>query len=550
MRIKSIKKIWFDIYPKNDRNEKKINELINFLNDSKKIDQKEIEKDWYKSAVIYSLYVDLYAGNFTELKNKLSYLKELGVNTLWLLPILDSPMGDQGFDISNYYKVREDLGENEDFFEFIEEAHKNGIKVLFDMAVNHTSNKHEWFLDAKKDKNSKYRDYYIWNDDQEKYKEARLLFKGMINSNWEYNEETDDYYFHRFYGFQPDLNYKNPEVLFEMLQRIVFWKSKGVDGLRLDAIPFIWKEEGTDCENLEKTHKIIKLIRAAVDYIQAGTLLIAEANMKPKDVVQYFGEGDECQAAYHFPLMPKFYLSLAEGNYEYITDVLSKKVTPEIPNEAQWLSFLRCHDELTLEFVTEEERNKMNHYYLKDEKFSFREGEGISGRIYNLMDGEVDRILLINSLMLTTKGASIIYYGDEVGMENDEVFFREMANKTGYEDSRFFNRGKMNWEKVDRALNDKNSKEAKIFSGIKNMLAIKKELKELFKIEPKYIKNVDKELFIVERDLNGKILKIYHNLSEKGKVIKDVNGENLLRNKKVYGELKLNSYEYVWLLEK
>ncbi len=430
--MERLKKIWFEIYSETSENEECFNNLIGFLNDSKKeLKVNEIEKDWYKNAVIYSLYVDLYAGDFSELKNKLSYLKGLGVNTLWLLPILDSPMGDQGFDISNYYKVRGDLGTNEDFFEFIEEAHKNDIKVLFDMAVNHTSNEHEWFLDAKKGKDSKYRDYYIWNDDQEKYKGARLLFKGMVNSNWEYNKETNDYYFHRFYEFQPDLNYKNPKVLFEMMQRVVFWKSKGVDGLRLDAIPFIWKEEGTDCENLEKTHKIIKLIRAAVDYIQPGTLLIAEANMKPKDVVQYFGEGDECQAAYHFPLMPKFYLGLAEGNYEYITDVLSKEVTPNIPNEAQWLSFLRCHDELTLEFVTEEERKKMNHYYLKDEKYSFREGEGISGRIYNLMDGEVDRILLINSLMLTTKGASIIYYGDEVGMENDEEFFQEMTKKKG-----------------------------------------------------------------------------------------------------------------------
>ncbi|MGM0509024.1 MAG: alpha-amylase family glycosyl hydrolase [Fusobacteriota bacterium] len=548
--MKNIEDLWSEIYDNGEKSENTLKKIKQFVKETKN-EQKEItiEKDWYKSAVIYSLYVDLYAGDFKGLKERLSYLQNLGVNTLWLLPILSSPMNDQGFDISNYYKVREDLGTNEDFFEFIEEAHKKGIKVLFDMALNHTSDQHKWFQEAKKDKGSKYRDYYIWNEDQEKYKEARLLFKGMINSNWEYNKETDDYYFHRFYGFQPDLNYKNPEVLYEIIKRVVFWKSKGVDGLRLDAIPFIWKEEGTNCENLPKTHKIIKLIRAVVDYIQPGTLLLAEANMKPKDVVDYFGNGDECQAAYHFPLMPKFYLALAEGDSTYIKEVLSNKVTPDIPENAQWLSFLRCHDELTLEFVTPEEREKMNKYYLKDEKYSFREGEGISGRLYNLLDGDIQKIHLINSLMLTTIGSSIIYYGDEVGMENNHEFYEKMTKKTGYKDSRFYNRGEMNWEKVKKALNDKESEENEIFEGLKEMIKAKVDYKEFFKKDPEYLDVEDKELFVVKRELDGKELIIFHNLSKNLKEIKFDTVYNILEEKDVKDKLVLMPNEYVWLLK-
>ncbi|MEX1056803.1 MAG: alpha-amylase family glycosyl hydrolase, partial [Natronospirillum sp.] len=302
--------------------------------------------DWYRDAVVYSLYVDAYAGDFTGLTNKLDYLAELGVNTLWLLPILDSPMRDQGFDIRDFRAVRDDLGGNSAFTRFIAAAHQKGIRLLFDMAVNHSSDQHPWFESARASKDSPYRDFYIWSDDTSRYSDARLIFKGMVPSNWEFNEATGDYFFHRFYAFQPDLNYRNPALLIAMIENFLFWKEQGVDGLRMDAIPFIWKEEGTNCEDLPTTHTILKLIRSALDYCQPGTLLIAEANMAPKQVVSYFGKDDECQAAYHFPLMPMFYIALAESTYHPIQQALSADVTPAIPDKSRWMSFLRCHDEL------------------------------------------------------------------------------------------------------------------------------------------------------------------------------------------------------------
>jgi len=504
--------------------------------------------DWYKDAVIYSTYVDHFAHNFDGMQNKLEYLQTLGINTLWFLPILESPMADQGFDISNYKKVRSSLGGTDQFTEFLSHAHEADIRVIFDMALNHTSNKHPWFQSACSDKNSPYRNFYIWNDSPDKYKDARLLFKGMVNSNWEYNQKTGDYYFHRFYGFQPDLNYGNAEVFLEMLRICIYWQRKGVDGLRMDAIPFLWKEEHTDCENRPKTHTLIKLFRACLDSICEGTMLIAEANMRPKHVVEYFGNGDECHTAYHFPLMPRFYLAIAEADDTYITRTISEKVTPPIPDTCQWLSFLRCHDELTLEFVNPEEREKMNQYFLKSLQLSFREGEGIAGRLFNLLDGDTDKILTMYSMLFTTIGTPIIYYGDEIGAENDSDFFDASVKQTGYTDARFYNRGPMPWDKADKAIQKPLSPEGRIFSCLKDMIHFKHNHTELFRAASRFPDIGKTGFYTVRKETGNEQFLAVHNLTDKRKTL-NISGIDAFTGKK-YTDLEIAAHTFKWILLK
>ena len=529
--LQKIEQLWYKLYPNQKH---KLHKLIDFLNSKKdSITYAPDDKLWYKKGLVYSCYVDLFAGNFQNMKNKLDYLQDLGVTILWLLPILESPMKDQGFDISDYYKVRDELGGNESFFEFVELAHQKGIKILFDVAINHTSIEHPWFQDAKKSKNSKYRDYYIWSPTDQKYSQARLLFKGMVNSNWTYNPETQDYYFHRFYEIQPDLNYKNPDVLIEMIKIFTFWKEHGVDGFRMDAAPFLWKEEGTNCENLIQTHWILKIFRASLDYLKEGTALIAEANQPPKDVVAYFGDSDECHVAYHFPVMPKIFLSIAEEDPNYIIDTLSEKVTPPIPKDCQWFVFLRCHDELTLEFVEPKEREKMLKYYLLDPRWNFREGEGIAGRLYNQMNKDYKKVLLAYSVLFSLHGTPINYFGDEIAMENNEEFYKKMTELTGYKDSRYFNRGPFDEEKMHKALIDPESNSYKVFHGIKEMLTIKRENENLFTTQPTY-QNID-GIFKVTRQKENKTLTIYNNLTQETKTIDNIT---------------LKPYQYKWQITK
>ena len=318
MKKELLEKYWKELYPAAG-----LTQFHDFLNESEKYKTAKNlqDSDWYKDAVVYSLYVDLFNKDFSGLTDKLDYLEDLGVSCLWLLPILDSPMRDAGFDIRNYDRIRADLlglpenfdkAEQEKIFgDFLAEAHRRGIRVIFDIAMNHTSDKHPWFQEAKKSEDNPYRNYYIWSKNPGLYSKARLLFKGIEDSNWEPLENTVWYYFHRFFSFQPDLNYKNPKVLLEMSRNLLYWQSLGVDGFRADAIPYLWKEEGTDCENRPKTHTIVKFFRAILDYVNPGSMLLAEACQKPKEVVKYMGDGDECHAAYHFPLMPMMFKSIA-----------------------------------------------------------------------------------------------------------------------------------------------------------------------------------------------------------------------------------------------
>lgn len=528
--IKKIEKLWENLYGDEKKYLSQLKELLRQR--KQEIEYTPENPNWFNKGTVYSLYVDLFAEDFTGLIEKLDYLEELGIKTIWLLPILESPMVDQGFDISNFYEVRSELGSNQDFFNFIEKAHEKNMKIVFDIAVNHTSDQHDWFENARQSIDAKYRDFYIWNEDKNKYTNTRLLLKGVSNSNWTYNEKTDDYYFHRFYDIQPDLNYKNPEVLFEMLKAFTYWKTKGVDGFRMDAAPFLWKKVGTNCENLKETHIVLKIFRRVFDYIGAGTAMIAEANQNPKDVVEYLGDGDECNVVYNFPIMPRIFLAIAENDSSYLKKQLKILDDLKQPKGTAWFTFLRCHDELTLEFVSDKERELMNRHYLKDEKWEFRDGEGISGRLYNLLDKNVQKVLLAYSMLFSVQGTPIIYFGDEIGMENNPDFYKKMEDKYGYKDSRYLNRGPFNETKKEEAFNNEDSKEAKIFRGLQDMIAIKNENADLFNEKPIY--KTKNNLFISKRELQNKSLTIINNLSEK-----EVSYQNH----------NLKPLEYLWILK-
>ena len=479
-----LRKIWQVLYPESPASSLDgfIDELKNF---KKEHPLPSHDEKWYKDAIVYSLYVDLFNEDFDGLEAKLPYFAELGVNTLWLLPILESPMKDAGFDISRYNRVRRELlGLGEDpsdeerenrFRSFLKKAHEHGLKVIFDVAMNHTSEEHQWFQESRKSPENPYRDYYIWNPDKNKYTETRLIFKGMVNSNWE--PDGDWYFFHRFFEFQPDLNYKNPTVLFEMSRILMYWSGQGVDGLRADAIPYLWKKEGTNCENLPETHQVVKFFRAIIDYLRPDTLLLAEACQPPHEVVKYFGDQDECHAGYHFPLMPQIFKAMALEKANPVMKVLSEEVTPSVSDENQWFTFLRVHDELTLEMVTEEDRKIIHDHYCRDPKWDFRVGEGVAARLSELMAFNADKYAMAYSLMLTLPGTPLVYYGDEFGKPNDEEYYREQVKKTGYADSRYLVRGRIDWDKWSRELEKPGSFHTKVYQALKKQLSVRKKTK-------------------------------------------------------------------------
>jgi maltose alpha-D-glucosyltransferase / alpha-amylase len=481
-KVSGLYRIWNELYPGKpaDLLDEFTAELGSFAGSSH---LPGLPEAWYKDAVVYSVYVDLFNRDFKGLIDRLDYLQDLGVNCLWLLPILDSPMRDAGFDISNYRQIRKDLsglgekatGEMMDdlFRTFLSEAHHRGLKVIFDIATNHISDQHEWFREAIKSKDNPYRDFFIWSKTGKEFADARIIFYGIEESNWK--KEGDEYYFHRFFDFQPDLNYHNPKVLIEMSRNLLFWMERGVDGFRADAIPYIWKEEGTPCENHPKTHTVVKFFRAVIELVRPNTLLLAEACQKPVEVVKYFGDGDECNAGYHFPLMPQIFKSVAMASREPVAHTLSPEVTPGIPAGAQWFTFLRCHDELSLElvYVTEEDRKYIHEHYCRQPNWDFRLGQGISARLAELMERNPARIGLIYSIMLTLPGTPVIYYGDEFGKLNDESYYEEMKLTVGKDDTRFLVRGKIDWPHITQALADPQSYESSVFSQVRTMLKVR-----------------------------------------------------------------------------
>jgi maltose alpha-D-glucosyltransferase/alpha-amylase len=380
---------------------------------------------WYKDAVIYQMHVKAFydasndgMGDFAGLTQRLDYIQELGVNTVWLLPFYPSPMRDDGYDIADYCNVHPDYGTIEDVRHFIAEAHRRGLRIITELVINHTSDQHPWFQEARRaPPGSPARDFYVWSDDDKKLAGTRIIFTDTESSNWAWDPVARQYYWHRFFSHQPDLNHNNPRVVEAVIEVMRFWMDMGVDGMRLDAIPYLCVREGTNNENLPETHAVLKRMRAAMDASYQGRMFLAEANQWPEDVREYFGEGDECHVAYHFPLMPRIFMAVALEDRYPIAEILRQ--TPDIPDNCQWAIFLRNHDELTLEMVTDRERDYMYRMYAQEPRM--RVNVGIRRRLAPLLNNDVDRIKLMNSLLLSMPGSPIIYYGDEIGM-GDNIY--------------------------------------------------------------------------------------------------------------------------------
>ena len=375
---------------------------------------------WYKDAILYELHVKSFfdsdndgIGDFRGLLQKLDYLRDLGVTALWLLPFYPSPLRDDGYDIADYRGINESYGSMRDFRAFVREAHNRGLKVITELVINHTSDQHPWFQRARKaKKGSRLRDWYLWSDDDKQWPETRIIFTDTEKSNWTWDPEAGQYYWHRFFSHQPDLNFDNPRVVQAVIDVMRFWLDMGVDGLRLDAIPYLIERDGTNNENLPETHAIIKHLRKALDESHPHAFFLAEANQWPEDTLPYFGDADECHMAFHFPLMPRMYMAMAQEDRHPITDIMRQ--TPDIPDSCQWAVFLRNHDELTLEMVTDQERDYMWRFYASDSRA--RINLGIRRRLAPLMDNDRRKIELMNSLLFSMPGTPIIYYGDEIGM--------------------------------------------------------------------------------------------------------------------------------------
>jgi maltose alpha-D-glucosyltransferase / alpha-amylase len=383
---------------------------------------------WYKDAVFYEIYVRAFHdsnndghGDLRGLIEKLDYLKELGVDCLWLLPIYPSPLRDDGYDISNYYDVHPDYGTMDDFEDLLAEAHKRGLRIIMDLVMNHTSDQHPWFRAARANRNSIFRDYYVWSDSSMAFRDARIIFLDTEESNWAWDEKSEQYYWHRFYASQPDLNYDNPAVQTEMLKIMSFWLDLGVDGFRADAVPYLFERDGTSSENLPETHAFLKEIRKFINEHYPDRVLLAEANQWPEDIIPYFGNGgDEFHMGFNFPIMPRLYMSIRKEDRTQLVWIMGR--TPALTETNQWCLFLRNHDELTLEMVTEEERDWMWQEFAPEPRM--RLNLGIRRRLAPLLDNDPQKILLANSLLFTLPGSPFLYYGDEIGM-GDNIWLHD-----------------------------------------------------------------------------------------------------------------------------
>jgi maltose alpha-D-glucosyltransferase/alpha-amylase len=379
---------------------------------------------WYRRAAFYEVLVRGFfdangdgTGDLAGLVQKLEYLEWLGIDCLWLLPFYQSPLRDGGYDISDFWTVLPAYGDLADITFLVEEAHRRGLRIIADLVMNHTSDQHPWFLESRSSRDNPKADWYVWEDDDKRWPEARIIFTDTEHSNWAYSAERDQYYWHRFFSHQPDLNYDNVEVQEAMLSVVRYWLDIGLDGFRLDAVPYLFERDGTNGENLPETHEFLKRLRKEVEATHPGRVLLAEANQWPSDVVDYFGEGDECHMAFHFPLMPRMFMSVRRESRQPVTEILAQ--TPDIPDGCQWGIFLRNHDELTLEMVTDDERDYMYAEYAKDPRMKVN--IGIRRRLMPLLDGDRRVAELFHALLFSLPGSPVLYYGDEIGM-GDNVY--------------------------------------------------------------------------------------------------------------------------------
>ena len=382
-----------------------------------------VDHDWFKRAVFYEVLVRAFAdsnrdgtGDLRGLTEKLDYIQWLGVDCLWLPPFYDSPLRDGGYDIRDFRTVLPEFGTVDDFVVLLDEAHKRGIRVITDLVMNHTSDTHVWFEESRRNPDGPYGDFYVWSDDNTRYSDARIIFVDTEQSNWTYDPVRGQFFWHRFFSHQPDLNYDNPAVADAMIDVLRFWLDIGIDGFRLDAVPYLFEREGTNCENLPETHAFLKRCRKVMEDEYPGRVLLAEANQWPADVVEYFGDpevgGDECQMAFHFPLMPRIFMAVRRENRFPISEILAQ--TPPIPSSCQWGIFLRNHDELTLEMVSDEERDYMYAEYAKDPRM--KANIGIRRRLAPLLENDRNQLELFTALLLSLPGSPVLYYGDEIGM--------------------------------------------------------------------------------------------------------------------------------------
>ena len=377
------------------------------------------EPFWYRDAIVYEIHLRAFndsngdgIGDFPGLLQKLDYLQDLGVTTVWLLPFYPSPLKDDGYDISDYTSVNPDYGTLDDFREFLEQAHRHKLRVITELVINHTSDQHPWFQQARSSRDNPRRDWYVWSATDDRYRGVRVIFKDTELSNWAWDPVSKSYYWHRFFSHQPDLNYDHPAVREEMWKVLKFWRDIGVDGFRVDAVPYLVEREGTSCENLPETHEVVKFLRRRLDENYSQNFLLAEANQWPRDVRPYFGDGDEFHMAFHFPLMPRMFMAVKLEDRKPLVDILEQ--TPEIPPACQWGIFLRNHDELTLEMMSDEERAYMYDVYALDK--STRLNHGIRRRLAPLMENDRRRLELMNGMLMSLPGSPILYYGDEIGM--------------------------------------------------------------------------------------------------------------------------------------
>ncbi len=536
------------------------------------------ESPWYKNAVFYQVYVRAFKdsngdgqGDLPGVTEKLDYLKDLGVDCLWLMPIYPSPQRDDGYDVADYCSIASVFGTIDDLKALIHAAHVRGMRLIMDLVMNHTSAAHPWFQAARADRNSPYRDYYVWSDTDRKYKSARIIFVDTEPSNWTWDEQAGQFYWHRFYASQPDLNYDNPKVQEEMLNIVSFWLELGIDGFRADAVPYLFEREGTNCENLPETHAYLRKVRALIDKSFPDRMLLCEANQGPDEVRSYFGNGDEFHMGFHFPIMPRIFMALKKGRSEDLREILRR--TPSIPDNCQWCTFLRNHDELTLEMVTPEERQWMWDHYAPEPRM--RINRGIRRRLAPLLDNDPRKIKLANSLLLTLPGSPTIYYGDEIGMgdniwledrqgvrtpmqwsgENNagfssgpgESLFAPVINEPGYDPARV-------------NVTDEQRDEASLLNSIRHMLHVRKRHLSLGWGALEWLDQANPEIAAFRRTWREERILAVHNLSEneetlrldlpEAQSLRDLLSGQVVGKRSRQFEVELSPHQYLWLEQK
>ena len=535
------------------------------------------ESLWYKDAIIYQLHVRTFCdsngdgiGDFPGLMQKLDYLQELGVNAIWLLPFFPSPLRDDGYDISDYTAVHSSYGLLEDFNAFLAAAHDRGMRIIIELVLNHTSDQHSWFQESRSSRENPKRDWYVWSETDDHYQGVRIIFVDTEMSNWAWDPLSKSYYWHRFFSHQPDLNYDNPAVFEAMWGVMKFWLEIGVDGFRLDAVPYLVEREGTSCENLPETHAIIRELRRRVDQKYPGKMLLAEANQWPSDVCSYFGDSNEFHMAFHFPLMPRMFMSVQLEDRKPIVEILEQ--TPQIPDSCQWCLFLRNHDELTLEMVTDIERDYMYDEYAKDK--DMRLNLGIRRRLSPMMDNDRWRIQLLNGMLMSMPGTPIIYYGDEIGM-GDNVYLGDRngvrtpmqwnggwnAGFSGADPERLYSPLISNPVYGYQAINVESQRRSQhsLLSWTRRIIHVRKSSRVLSRGSIEFLKPSNHRVLAYVRQLGDEKILVVNNLSRsaqaveldlrqyKGSIPIEMFGGNLFpRIGDLYYLLTLGPYQFFW----